>query len=291
MAAVLAGGALYSIRPIRGIQRVTLCGYEYRTNLDWRTPHLATQTARSDSLTEMLPPQCKSSSAARRTATGLEPFLVAMDSKVEQIVKGLSGAVSPRSRCFALDGGARRKDTAVVLGVLRRNPRRDGLHALEATARVKRRALGTRVSVRPAAWAAGRVSHVGVQDRCAAGAAHDVAKPRHIDVFRTILGNPSGAGRSPRFRRGPCWRLDRPVPVFVLVASDSVLAVAHLGHSSRQTGQLDPFFTTWYKQIPVTRMTRLSRKPTLPGHASTSGVRSRSHRVSKFDVADIPTWR
>jgi hypothetical protein len=77
----------------------------------------------------------------------------------EKIVKRLARAGWTLRPGLALDGRPRRKERAVVPGILRRNPSRDRLAAFEACARVEGHALNTAVQFDAAAGASSVLGH------------------------------------------------------------------------------------------------------------------------------------
>jgi len=59
----------------------------------------------------------------------------------------------------------------------------------------------------------------------ALGTANDLPEPRHVEVFRPILGDSARAGWSAGLRRLPRRGLRRAVAVLVLISALTVLAV------------------------------------------------------------------
>src|SRR5262245_46960546 len=123
-------------------------------------------------------------------------------SDFEQIVERLACAVD-LGRCgLALDGRSRRVERAGVARVLRRDARRNRLHALEPAAWIERRALRAGVQVGPAACAAALGPNLAGDDIAALRAAHHLAKPGHVDRAGTVLRDPACTGGCGRHSRG-----------------------------------------------------------------------------------------
>ena len=133
-----------------------------------------------------------------------EPVSAAEDEnlELEQIVERLPRVVDARRRRLALDGRAGRKERAALSRVLRRDARGHRLHALEAAARVERRALRAGVEVGAAPGAAAVEPDSPSIDGAALGAPDHFAEARHVDVARAVLRNPARAGGRTRLGRG-----------------------------------------------------------------------------------------
>src|SRR5208282_1936819 len=82
------------------------------------------------------------------------------------------------------NGGARREEVAMVAGILLGNAGADGLGALEAARRIKKRALLAAMQLSAAARALGSEINPRRQQGCARGAAHHFALAGQVGRFR-----------------------------------------------------------------------------------------------------------
>ena len=73
-------------------------------------------------------------------------------------------------------------------------------------------------------------ANIGLDDRAALRTPNDLAKARHVDIARSVLGNPARAGRSAGLRRRSRrfrLRLRLAIAIVILIAAQAVFAVAH----------------------------------------------------------------
>jgi len=149
--------------------------------------------------------------------------------QLEQIVERLARIIDARRGCLAFDRGAGRIERARVDSILRRDSRRDRLHALEAAPRVERLALRTGMQFCAASRTAARASHLFFDDGATLRTPDDLAEAGHVDIARTILRNAARTGGRTRLRRRTRrLRCRLPVAIVVVVAALAVFALAHL---------------------------------------------------------------
>jgi len=149
--------------------------------------------------------------------------------EVEQIVEGLPRVVGSGCRRLALDRGSWGVDRARISGVLRRDPCGNGLHALESTSRIERRALRTGMELGGAPCAPGGQAHLLEHRGPALRAPHHGPVARHVERARTVLGG-KASGACGRARLGRWFsgcRRRGAITALVAVAPVSILSIAH----------------------------------------------------------------